>query len=118
MGDSTDKTRKRYEDHLKDISELTCLINGPVHSSDECIVLGDFGPKYYKTRSTKDHRQDPETKKKFGRQQDNNTIVQHAVDKIIHQENKKIGLKDETNEKIDSEDYEDELYELDKTSLD
>ena len=35
-----DKHRKRYADHPKDRSKLTCLICGPGHSSYECKVLG------------------------------------------------------------------------------
>ena len=50
---------KRYLDHPKDRSKLTCLIHGPGNSSDECNVLGDFGFKYSKIRTIKDYRQEP-----------------------------------------------------------
>ena len=83
MSESAVKRRKRYVDHLRDRSILTCRIHVHGHSSDECKVLGDFGSKYSKISPTKDCRQEPATKKKSGRQQDNNSIVQHAVDEII-----------------------------------
>ena len=57
--------------------------------------MGDFGTKYDKYRSTKDHRQDPATKNVLERQQENNAIFKHEVDEIILQENKKWSVKDE-----------------------
>ena len=75
MSEISGKQRKRYVDHPKDISKLTCIIHGPVHSSDECMVLGYFGSTYYKSRNTKDRMQDPANKKKIGRQQKNNATV-------------------------------------------
>ena len=39
-----------------------------------------------KERITKDHRQETTMNKKFVRHQENNAIIQHAVDKIILQE--------------------------------
>ena len=59
ISESVQKRRKRYAYHPKDRYKLTCLIHGPVHSSDEYKVLGDFGYKYCKIRSTKDRRKDP-----------------------------------------------------------
>ena len=79
------KRRKRYIDHLKDILRLTCIIHGPGNSSDECKVLVDFGTMYDKGSPTKDCRQEPASKKYFGRRQENNTILQHAVSEIILQ---------------------------------
>ena len=35
MSESADKRRNSYVDHHKDISNQTCLIHGPGHSSDE-----------------------------------------------------------------------------------
>ena len=46
-----------------------------------------------------------------------NTIVQHAVDYIILKE-KKLSVKDETHENIYAEVDEDELYDIEKMSLD
>ena len=60
MSERSDKFRKRYVDHPKDISKLTCLIHGPGHSSYECKVLGNFGSKYSKRRPTKYHVQESE----------------------------------------------------------
>ena len=69
MGESSGKRRKRYVDHPKDISKLTCLIHVPGHSSYICKVLGDFGSKYYKIRPTKYHGHDLAAKNKFSIQQ-------------------------------------------------
>ena len=118
MSESTIKHRKRYLDHTKDKSKLTCHIHGPINSSDECKVLGDFGTKYDTYRSTKDHRQDPATKKSFGRQQENNTMIQHVVDEIILQQNEKLSVKYETRESIYNEVNEDDLPDLENISLD
>ena len=38
MSESAGMRIKRCVDHPKDRSKLTCLIHGPVHSSDECKV--------------------------------------------------------------------------------
>ena len=75
MSESAGKHRNSFVDDLKDGSKLSCLIHVPGHSSDECKILGDFGYKYFKIRPTKDHRQYPTTKKKFGRHQEKNDIV-------------------------------------------
>ena len=56
------KFRKRYTDHTKDRSKLTCLIHHPWHALDECKVLGDFVTKYAKVGPTKDSRKEPATK--------------------------------------------------------
>ena len=42
MSESSGNRIKRYVDHPKDISKLSCLIHVPRHSSDECNILGDF----------------------------------------------------------------------------
>ena len=80
--------------------------------------MGDFVNQYTKRRPTEYRKKEPETKKKFGIQQENNAIVQHAVDEIILQEKKILSVKYETHENIDYEFNEDELYRFDKTSLD
>ena len=44
-------------------------------------------------------------------------MVQRAVDEIILQKNEKLSVEDKTREKINDEVDEDEIYELDKISL-
>ena len=63
MSKSAGKRRKRYVDRMRGQSQLTCIIHGPVHSSDECKVLGEFGSKYAKFSHTKDYSKAPEFKK-------------------------------------------------------
>ena len=89
MGESSGKHRKIYIDHPKDRYKPTRLIHGPGNSSDECKVPGDFGSKHAISRPTKGHRNDPTNRKKFNTQEENNDIVNIAVDKIILQENRK-----------------------------
>ena len=117
MSNKADKSRKRYLDHTEDILKLTCHIHGPGHSSYECKVLVESGTEYAKGRPTKDHRQEPATKKKIGIQQEKNAIIQHAVDDIISQENKKLSVKDETHVNIDDEFDKDDLHKLYKMSI-
>ena len=57
------KRKKRYVECTGDQSQLTCLINGPGHSSDELEVLNDFSSKCNKIRLKKECRQEPEFKK-------------------------------------------------------
>ena len=90
MSESTGKRKKRYVDHPKDISKQTFLIHGPGNSSDEFKVLGDFGSKYYKTRTTKERGNDPANRNKCNRHQENNDIGNNEVDDIILQENNKV----------------------------
>ena len=79
------KHKKRYVNHPRDQSKLTCIISGPGNSSDECKVLGDFGSKYTKIRPNKERSPELTLKKKVGIQQEKNTSIQHAVDEIILQ---------------------------------
>ena len=74
---------------MKDRSKHTCFIHCPGNSSYEFKVLWDFGLKYSKRRPTKYRGNEPATKNKFNRQQENNAIVNHAVDDIILQESNK-----------------------------
>ena len=104
--------RKFYVDYPKDIFKLTFIIHGPRYPSDKCKVLGDVGSEYAKSRTTKDRMHESATKKVFGRQKENNTIVQHTVYEIILQEKERLNVKDETHENIDYEVDEDDLYEL------
>ena len=77
MNESSIKFRKMYVDHPNDRLKLTYIIHGPGNSLYECKVLGDFGSKYYKSRTNKDHRHEPVAKKKFIRQQEKNDIFHH-----------------------------------------
>ena len=61
MIESNGKRRKKYVDHPKDRSKLTCLIHDPGHSLDECRFSGYFGYKYSKIRSTKGRGHESET---------------------------------------------------------
>ena len=58
-------TEKRYVDHQKYRSKLTCLIHGPGNLTDECKVLGDFVSKYSKVRTTKDIGHEPASMKYY-----------------------------------------------------
>ena len=100
MSKSTGKLRKRHVYHPKDILQLPCTVHGPVNYSDECKALVDFGSKYSKFRPTKYQRQETKIKKKCGRQQENNTIIQHSVDEISLQYKDKSIVKDETHKNI------------------
>ena len=59
MSERSSKRRKRHVDHPKDRSKPTCLFHIPVHSSDECKVLVEFGSKYDKIGNTKDRGNEP-----------------------------------------------------------
>ena len=85
MGKHAGRCKKRYVDCPIEISQLTCLIHGPGHSSDECKVLDNFGTKYAKCRPFKESRVNPTTKKKYKKKQQVNSIVQQLVDYIILQ---------------------------------
>ena len=49
---STGKHRKGYVQNPEYRLQITCIINNPVHLSDECKVLGYFGSKCAKVRPT------------------------------------------------------------------
>ena len=83
------KRKQRYVYHPRDLSKLTCLIHGPLHSSDEFKVFNYFVTTYTKDRPFEGLRQDTTFKKKIGKKQDVNNIVQHSVDDIILQEREK-----------------------------
>ena len=93
MNESAGKCRKRYVYHPKDIYKLTCIINRPGNKPDKFKVLGDFGFKYSKIRPTKDRGQEPAKTKIFNRNQENNAIVQHAVDDTILKENTQLSVE-------------------------
>ena len=77
------KRRKGCIDYPKGKSKPTCLIHVPVHLSYEWNFMRDFCSNYVKSWSTKYRRHDPIPKKKFKRYQENNAIVNIAVDKIL-----------------------------------
>ena len=56
--------------------------------------------------------------KKFNKKKENNTIVYQAVDEIILQDNNELSVEYESHQKINSEINENDLYEIDKMSLD
>ena len=116
MSESSVKRRKRYLVYPKGESK-TCLINGPWNSSDEWKVLGDFGYTYINTRPTKDHRNNPAPRNKFNRHQENNAIVNSAVDKILLQENEKVSSVREAHENIESDFDEIKIYQIDNISI-
>ena len=53
MDNHTGKRKQKYVDHLRDLSQLTCLIHGIGHSSYECKVFKYFGSKYDKVNPFK-----------------------------------------------------------------
>ena len=79
--------------------------------------MGGFGNKYDKGSSSKDRRQEPATKKKFRRHEDNNSIVKHEFDEIILQETKTLSVKYDTHKKRLDEINEDKPYKVNKMSL-
>ena len=82
------KCKQRYVNHPRDWLQLTYLIYGPGHSSDEWKGIYDFGTKYAKVRNFKKRSQEPTSNKDIGKNKDVNAIVQQEVDEIILQENK------------------------------
>ena len=79
--------------------------------------MGEFGSKCSKSRITKDHGNDTATRNKFNIQQENNAIVNHAVDYIILEYSNKLSAEAKSNEKVDSEIDENYLYHIDNMSL-
>ena len=55
--------------------------------------------------------------KKFNINQENNAMVQHAVDEIILRDNNKLSAEYEAHENINDEINEDNLYEIDNMSI-
>ena len=56
IGKHCGKRKQGHVDYQRDRSHITCLLNAPVHSSDECKLLDYFGTKYTKGRYFKEHR--------------------------------------------------------------
>ena len=115
--ESADKCRKIYVDNPKGKSKPKCLIHGSRHSLDKYKVLGDFGSKYAEIRYTENRGHNPTNRNKYTRQQYNNTIVNSAVDGIILQENNKLSDGTESQEIIETEFDENDLYRIDNVSL-
>ena len=118
MSERAGKDRKIYVDYSKGKSKTICLIYGPGNSSDECKVLGDFSSKYAKIGTTKDRRHDTVKRNKFNRQQQNNDIINCAVDEILLQEHQNISADKGAHENIESDFDEIELYQIGNMSLD
>ena len=59
--------------------------------------LGLIFSKYYKRRPTKDRSDDQATRRKFIIHQENNDIVNHAVDEILPQENNRVSAEQEAH---------------------
>ena len=79
--------------------------------------MGYFGSKYSKISPTKDRGHDTASKNKFNKQQENNDIVQHVVDKIVLQDRNTLSAEDESHRGNDFEIDENGLYEIDNVSL-
>ena len=89
MSKPSGKLKQRYLYRPRYKSKPTCTFHGPGNSSDKCKVLNYFGYKYTKIRLTKKRSQDLAFKNFFGKQQDNNDMVQYVVDGIILKEKEK-----------------------------
>ena len=114
--ESAGKRIKRYVDWLLGESK-TCIIHGPRNSSEECKVLWDFGAKYAKGKSTKDHRDNHTPRRKFNRHQENIVIVNNAVDEILLHETQKLSAEREAPEFLESDYDKNELYKVESMSL-
>ena len=80
--------------------------------------MGDFGPKYVKIRPIKDRGNHPVPRNKFNRRQENNSVSISVVDEILLYETKKVSSQKEAPEFLESDFYEDKLYQIDNMSLD
>ena len=114
-GESACKRKKRYVDSLTGKPKI-CLIHSPGHSSEECKVLGDIVTKYAKNRTTKDHGSRHVSRGEIKRQQENSSIINNAVDEIILSQ--KVSAKNHEAPEFLNSDYDtNDLYEVDKMSL-
>ena len=116
MSESAGKHRKRYLYHPKGKSK-TCHTHIPGHSSYKCKVLGYFGSRYVKIIPTRDRRHNFVPRKRFNKQQDNNVIVNNAVDEILLHENQEVSYAKEAHENVEYDFDENELYQVDHMSL-
>ena len=115
-GERAGNRRKRHLDSPSGKSK-TCLIHGPVYSSEECKVLGDFETKYANIRPNKDRGSNPVPRGEFNRQMENNDIVNKSVGEILLTENQKLSAAREAPEFLDSDYDENDVYQVDKMSL-
>ena len=115
-GESAGKRRKKYVDIPTGKSKKR-IIHGSGHSSEECKVLGDFGTKYANSSPTKDCGSIP-VPRFLNRHQENNAIFNNAVDEIILNETQKVSdTNHEAPEFLDSDYDANNLYQVDKMSL-
>ena len=115
-GESDGKQLKIYLDLSKSESE-TCLSHGPEHSSDEYKIMGYFFANYTKINPTEDYGNHPIPRKTINRQLENNYIIKNVVDDILLNETQKLGAEREAPELLDSDCNDNNLYQVDKTSL-
>ena len=116
MRGSVGKHRKRYVDCPAGESKI-CFIHGLGHSSDGCKVLGEFGTKYAKSESTKDHSNHLVPRNYFNRQQESNAIANNVVDDILLHETQKVSAAKEASEFLDYDCDENCLYQVERMSL-
>ena len=109
MSKSAVKHRKLYVDRPSGESKI-CLIHCPGHSSNECKVLGDLGAKYAKGDPTEDHDNYPVPRNKFNRRQDNNYILNSAVNKFILHKTQKLSAAKEAPEFLEYDFDDKKLY--------
>ena len=50
---------------MYEISELTCMVHGPVQYSEHCNYLNDFGTRYAMKNPSKESRRDPTASNKY-----------------------------------------------------
>ena len=77
----------------------------------------DIGSKYAKIRHYNNRGHNPSNKNEYTRQQYNNSVVNSAVDDIIFQEYNKVSSGTESQEIIESEFDENDLYRIDNMSI-
>ena len=116
MSERSGKRRKIYVDHPKGGSK-TCHIYGPGHSSYECKVLGDFGYNYIRIITSKDRGHNPVPKNKLNMHQEDNYIVNSAMDEILLHENQMVSSEKEAPENIECDFYDNEIYQVENMSL-
>ena len=93
-----------------------CLIHGPGYFYDKCKVLGDFGAKYDKGKTTKDHGNNS-TPRKIKRQKEKNSIINNIVDEILLNRTQKLSAAREAPEFL-GRDYDvNDLFKAEKMSL-
>ena len=96
---------------------ITCTVHVPGNFSDERKVLGDFGYKYVKSKTTKDLWNNLALRQIFNRHQDNNHIFNSAVDEILMHENEKLIAMKEAHKKFESIFDDNKLYQIENMSL-